>query len=240
MNKLFDILKNNLIVSCQAEGDSPFNSPEGVTMMAKSAKLGGAVGIRSEGIEKTKMILSEVKLPTIGLVKSYFDDGYVKITGSYKDVENLASINCSIIAIDGTFRKRENLTGPEFIKSVKDKFNCIVMADISTVEDAQACFEAGADCLSTTLSGYTPETEKLKTNKPDFFLVEQLIKNITIPVFAEGRINTPEDAGELMKLGAWGTIVGSAITRPSLITSWYVESIKKQLDNKTDRHSVNS
>ena len=43
-----------------------------------------------------------------------------------------------------------------------------------------------------------------------------------------------------MKLGAWGTIVGSAITRPSLITSWYVESIKKQLDNKTDRHSVNS
>lgn len=227
MNKIFEQLKNKLIVSCQAEGESPFNSPIGVTMMAKAAKLGGAAGIRSEGIAKTKMIIDEVKLPTIGLVKSYFEDGFVRITGTYKEVEDLIAIECAIIAIDGTFRLREKLSGPEFIKSVKDKFNCIIMADISTVDDGLACFEAGADCLSTTLSGYTLETEKSKTNKPDFKLVEELSSKVSIPVFAEGRINTPNDASEIMKLGAWGVIAGTAITRPNIVTQWYVDAINE-------------
>jgi N-acylglucosamine-6-phosphate 2-epimerase len=227
MNKIFEQLKNKLIVSCQAEGDSPFNSPIGVTMMAKAAKLGGAAGIRSEGIAKTKMIIDEVKLPTIGLVKSYYEDGFVRITGSYKDVEDLIAIECLIIAIDGTFRKRENLTGPEFIKSVKEKYNCLIMADISTSDDGLACFEAGADCLSTTLSGYTPETEKFKTNRPDFNLVEELTSKVNIPVFAEGRVNTPIDASKIMKLGAWGVIAGTAITRPNIVTQWYVDAINE-------------
>ncbi|MBN2571857.1 MAG: N-acetylmannosamine-6-phosphate 2-epimerase, partial [Ignavibacteriales bacterium] len=56
-DKLFNKLKGGLIVSCQAERNSPFNSPKGLTMFAKAAKIGGAVGIRSEGIEKTKMII---------------------------------------------------------------------------------------------------------------------------------------------------------------------------------------
>jgi N-acylglucosamine-6-phosphate 2-epimerase len=98
-------LKHGLIVSCQAEGDSPFNSPEGVTMFAKSAISGGADGIRSEGIEKTKMILESVNVPVIGLIKSKFDDGSVKITGSFSDIDDLSFIGCPIIAVDGTFTR---------------------------------------------------------------------------------------------------------------------------------------
>lgn len=225
MNEIFLKIKNGIIVSCQAEGNSPFNSPEGVTLFAKAAQLGGAVGIRSEGIEKTAMIIKEIPLPVVGLVKSQFNDGSVRITGSFADVENLHTIGTNIIAIDGTFRLRENLTGPEFISAVKNKFHCIVMADIATEREAIACAEAGADCISTTLSGYTPETQ-FKGELPDYELVESLVKKLSVPIIAEGRITTPAMAAQMKKLGAWCIVVGSAITRPTEITKWFVNSLR--------------
>ena len=225
MNDVFQKLKNGLIVSCQAEGNSPFNTPEGVTLFAQAAVQGGAAGIRSEGIEKTKMIIKSVKLPVIGLIKSSFDDGYVRITGSFADVEDLLSIGSTIIAIDGTFRKRENLSGPDFIANVKQRYNCIIMADIDGEQEAIACAAAGADCVSTTLSGYTPET-KIKDQYPDIQLLSALTKKLTVPVIAEGRINTPEMAAKMKAHGAWSIVVGSAITRPSEITKWFVQSLK--------------
>jgi N-acylglucosamine-6-phosphate 2-epimerase len=227
LNDIIEKLKRNLIVSCQAEGDSPFNSPEGVTMFAKAAIMGGAAGIRSEGIAKTKMIIEQTNVPVIGLVKSKFEDGSVRITGNFKDVEDLISISTHIIAIDGTFRKRENLFGPDFIKTIKSKFNCLIMADIAKLDEAIACEEAGADLISTTLNGYTPETVSDKIKEPNYDLVNQLVKRIKIPVIAEGRINTPDAAKKMIELGAYAVVVGTAITRPHIITSWYVEAIKK-------------
>jgi len=227
LNDIIEKLKRNLIVSCQAEGDSPFNSPEGVTMFAKAAIMGGAAGIRSEGIAKTEMIIGQTNVPVIGLVKSKFEDGSVRITGTFKDVENLISISTHIIAIDGTFRKRENLSGPDFIKAVKSKFNCLIMADIAKLDEAIACEDAGADLISTTLNGYTPETVSDKIKEPNYDLVNQLVKRIKLPVIAEGRINTPNAAKKMIELGAYAVVVGTAITRPHIITSWYVEAIKK-------------
>jgi len=224
--EIIDKLKNKLIVSCQAEGNSPFNSPEGVTMFAKAAILGGASAIRSEGIEKTKMIIEQTNVPIIGLVKSKFEDGSVRITGSFKDVEDLISIGTHIIAIDGTFRKRENLSGPDFIEAVKSKFNCLIMADIAKLDEAIACEEAGADLISTTLNGYTTETISDKVKEPNYDLVNQLVKRIKTPVVAEGRVNTPEAAKKMIELGAYAVVIGTAITRPHIITSWYVEAIK--------------
>lgn len=228
MNKLFDSLKKGLIVSCQAENDDPFNKPEYVTLFAKVAIMGGAVGIRTEGFEKTKMIKENVNVPVVGLIKSYFEDGFVRITGSFKDVELLLETKCDIIAIDGTFREREGLSGPDFIEKVKSKYkNIIVMADISTYSDALACIKAGADCISTTLSGYTPQTlQKAKDDLPDFALIEELNKVSIVPIFAEGRFNTPDLAAEAIKLGAWSVVVGTAITRPRVVTGWYVNKIK--------------
>jgi N-acylglucosamine-6-phosphate 2-epimerase len=228
MNKLFDSLKKGLIVSCQAENDDPFNKPEYVTLFAKAAIMGGAVGIRTEGFEKTKMIKENVNVPVVGLIKSYFEDGFVRITGSFKDVELLLETKCDIIAIDGTFREREGLSGPDFIEKVKSKYkNIVVMADISTYSDALACIKSGADCISTTLSGYTPQTlQKAKDDLPDFALIEELKKVSIVPIFAEGRFNTPDLAAEAIKLGAWSVVVGTAITRPRVVTGWYVNKIK--------------
>jgi N-acylglucosamine-6-phosphate 2-epimerase len=222
----FNKIKKGVIISCQAEGDDPFNSPEGVLLFAKAAIMGGAVAIRTEGYAKTKKIVENVSVPVIGLIKSYFEDGFVKITGLYSDVEKLIETKCDIIAIDGTFRLRENLSGPDFISEVKKKYGCTVMADISTFADGIACIAAGADCLSTTLSGYTPETKDVSTDEPNFALLKQLAKASNIPVIAEGRVNTPPLAAEMIKNGAWSVVVGTAITRPRVVTGWFVDSIK--------------
>jgi N-acylglucosamine-6-phosphate 2-epimerase len=233
MNQIFEELKDGLIVSCQSEGDDPFNSPEGVTLFARAAEMGGAKGIRSEGIEKTKSILANVKVPVIGLIKSKFEDGSVKITGSFKDFESLLEIGCHIIAVDGTFRKREGLTGPEYIHYLKQNYNAIIMADIATYDEAIACVESGVDCVSTTLSGYTPETFHLRKDQPDFDLLKKLVIQLKIPVFAEGRYNTPEFCSQAIKIGAWSVVVGTAITRPRIVTSWFVEAIESAAIEKT-------
>jgi len=222
---IFDLLKGEMIVSCQAEGGDPFNTPEYVSLFAKAAQMGGAKGIRSEGINNIIAIKEMVNLPIIGLLKDTFENGFVKITGSFKDVEKLMKVKCDIIAIDGTFRKREGLTGPDFIKSVKDKYDCIVMADISTLEEAIASEKSGADCISTALSGYTPEKHFI-LNKPDFKLIKLLSHTISVPIFAEGRINTPKEARRSIELGAHAVITGTAITRPRVITSWFVNELK--------------
>lgn len=215
-----------LIISCQAEGNDPFNSPEGIALFAKAAEMGGANGIRSEGIEKTKRIIQEVNIPVIGLTKSSFDDGTVKITGSFEEVESLINIGCQIIAIDGTFRIREGLTGPDFISKIKKMYKCNVMADISTVEEAIACQESGVDCVSTTLNGYTPNTIQDNNGEPNFCLVEKLVKSLKIFIFAEGRISSPKQAKKMIEIGAYGVVVGTMITRPRIITSLFADKIK--------------
>ncbi len=223
---MFNRLKHGLVVSCQAEGGSPFNSPDGVALMAEAAVKGGAAGIRTEGKEKTAEIIRRINLPVVGLMKSEFEDGYVRITGSYNDFEALLNVNCNFIAVDGTFRKREGLTGPDFISDLKKRYGAIIMADISTVEDGLACAASGADCLSTTLSGYTPETIVNKSDQPDYVLLDTLSSKVDIPVFAEGRVNTPERAARMLELGAWSVVVGTAITRPVNVTKWFVEAMK--------------
>lgn len=226
MNDLLKQLKGGMIVSCQAEGDDPFNAdPEYMALFARAAEMGGAIGIRTQGIEKLKAIKRAVNLPVIGLLKSLFPDGTVCITGSFKEVEQLIEAGSDIVAIDGTFRKRDGLTGPEFIREVKNRYGCVVLADIATYAEARACEEAGADCVSTTLNGYTPDTLQFHDG-PNYDVLKECVDGLSIPVFAEGRYNTPADAGRAMGLNAYAVISGTAITRPRVITQWFVNEIK--------------
>jgi N-acylglucosamine-6-phosphate 2-epimerase len=227
--KIFDRLKGGLIVSCQAEGDSPFNNPADVAKFAWTAWKGGAVGIRTEGVAKAAAIRKMVPLPLIGLIKSYFDDGFVRITGSEAEVEALIHSGCDIVAIDGTFRSREGMSGPEFISHIVNKYDVLVMADIATADEAQACAHAGAHCISTTLSGYTPETQHLVHDGPDWDLLYSLVNLLgnQLPVVAEGRFNSPQTAAAAIKAGAWSVVVGTAITRPQTITKWFSDAIRQ-------------
>lgn len=226
-NEVIEKLRGGMIVSCQSEGEDPFNAdPMYMGLFAKAAEMGGAVGVRTQGIEKLKAIKKAVKVPVIGLLKSQFPDGTVRITGSFKEVEDLIAAGSDVVAIDGTFRKREGLTGPAFIKSVKVKYGCLVLADIATCDEAKACADAGADAISTTLNGYTPDTLS-SVEDPNLFVLEEILRSVKIPVFAEGRYNTPKDAMLAMEMGAYGVISGTAITRPRVITKWFVDAVNK-------------
>ena len=224
--ELFDKLKHGLIVSCQAEDNDPFNTPAGVTLFARAAEMGGAAAIRSCGIRKTEEIIRNIGLPVIGITKSQFDDGYVKITRSAEDVSKLFEIGCEMVAIDGTLRFWDGLTGPEFIARMKEKHRKPIMADISCLKDAMNSAEAGADCLSTTLNGYTAETAADNDGKPHLELIKELSKKIKIPIIAEGRISSPEDAKAALDAGAFAVVVGTVITRPRVMTMKYVEKMK--------------
>ena len=99
------------------------------------------------------------------------------------------------------------------------------MADCGSFADACMAVEAGSDIISTTLSGYTGEREK--TYGPDFELLQQMIDAFPdVPVLCEGRIHTPEHLARVMSMGAWSAVVGTAITHPTTITSWFVDALQ--------------
>ena len=235
MSTIIQRLKNCMIVSCQSEGDDPFNAdPAYMALFARAAEMGGAKGIRTQGIAKLKAIKEAVSLPVIGLLKDKFSDGTVRITGSFDEVEQLIEAKSDIVAIDGTFRLRQGLTGPDFIKTIKEKYRCLILADIATYEEDIACEKAGAKCISTTLNGYTPDTLQYHDG-PNYDVLERIVKDVKIPVFAEGRYNTPAEAKHAMELGAYAVISGTAITRPRVCTSWFVDAVNEGVNKKSNK-----
>ena len=145
----------------------------------------------------------------------------VYITPTLKEVDELIEANADIIAFDGTLRERPNGCTTESIINRIHSAGKLAMADISTFEEGIHCCKLGADIISTTLSGYTKESES-NTETPDFNLLEQLVKETGKPVILEGRIWEPEEVQKAFKLGAHCVVIGSAITRPQLITKRFI------------------
>ena len=221
---MLDIVKGKLIVSCQALPDEPLHSSFIMGRMANAAKEGGAEGIRAQSVDDINEIKKVTGLPVIGIIKRNYDDSDIYITPTKKEIDELLTTGCEMIALDCTDRKRpgnENLG--ELIQHIKEN-GVLVMADISTYEEAINSEKLGVDCVSTTLAGYTPYSE----NKPgpDFELIDRLVADLKIPVIAEGKINTPEDLKEVYRHGVHSAVVGSAITRPQLITAKFADAIK--------------
>ena len=52
-----------------------------------------------------------------------------------------------------------------------------------------------------------------------------------MPVFAEGRIWTPEEARRALDLGASFVVVGTAITNPTAITARFVAALQHRVDS---------
>jgi N-acylglucosamine-6-phosphate 2-epimerase len=225
IHPFFSRIHKDLIVSCQALENEPLHGTEIMAKMAQAAKEGGARAIRSNSAVDVAAIKKQTELPVIGLVKRNYPDSEVFITATLKEVKELLAVEADVIALDATYRKRPNGESlKDLVDYIHEHSNALVMADIATVRDADYAVECGVDMISTTLSGYTSDSPKQPG--PDFELVKLLSRKLSIPVIAEGRIQTPEQARKMLELGAWSIVVGGAITRPQLITKAYAEGIR--------------
>lgn len=226
MASIIEQIKGGIVVSCQAHEEDGLYGPENMALMAKAAELGGAVGIRADDPNHIAAIRRTVKLPIIGIYKEDVDGYATRITLNMDRVRDIFEAGSDIIALDCTHRPHPyNTNGFEMIKQIKEKFGCLVMADISNFEEGVAAANAGADIVATTLAGYTDYTPH--TEGPDFDLVRRLAAALSVPVICEGRIAAPEHARRLLRMGAHAIVVGSMITRPMWITKQYADMMKK-------------
>ena len=82
-------VKGKLIISCQALPDEPLHSPFIMGRMALAATMGGASGIRAQGMADILEIKKNTNLPIIGIVKRNYDDSEIYITPTKKEVDEL-------------------------------------------------------------------------------------------------------------------------------------------------------
>lgn len=222
-------IKGKLVVSCQALENEPLHSSFIMSKMALAAKMGGAAGIRANSKADILAIKEEVSLPVIGIVKRDYEDSEVFITATQKELEELLESGCEMIAMDATSRKRPGGVALEDLVTFLRKKNPAVqlMADISTIEEARTAEQQGFDCVSTTLYGYTNETKGSKLYEKDFNFLKSILKEVSIPVIAEGNIETPEMAKQALAIGAHSIVVGGAITRPHQITARFIHHMEE-------------
>ena len=218
-------IKGGLIVSCQALEDEPLYSSYIMSRMAYAAMLGGAVGIRANGVEDIGQIKETVDLPIIGLIKRVYPDSDLHITPTLKEIDALVSLGTDIIATDATDRLRpEGITLDTFFKEIREKYpDQLFMADCSTTEEGIRAAELGFDIIGTTMSGYTPYTAD--TVLPNYHMMGELSRQVDVPVIAEGGIWVPEEMKKAMEQGVYSVVVGTAITRPREITQRYVKAL---------------
>ena len=225
--EILDSLKGQLIVSCQALPGEPLYVENSTIMplMARAALQAGAKGIRTSGVLDVVEIKKEVKVPVIGLIKRQYEGFSQYITVTMREVDELVEAGSDIIALACPMRDRgDGKSINEFIKEIKEKYpEIILMADVSNFEEGVNAEKAGVDLVGTTLNGYTDYT--LNDEAPNFNLINRLAKSLSIPVIAEGRIHTPEQAKKMLENGAYAVVVGGAITRPLEITTRFIKGM---------------
>ena len=219
-------IKDGLIVSCQALEDEPLYSSHIMARMAYAAMLGGAKGIRANSCKDICEIKQAVSLPVIGIVKKEYGDCPVYITPTMSEVDSLVGCGCEIIAMDATNRLRPSgITLEVFFSEVRKKYpEQLFMADCATYEEGLAAAAMGFDMIGTTLSGYTDDS--CDAPMPNYHMLSGLVYNSGKPVIAEGNIWTPDQLLLAKNCGVHAVVVGSAITRPMLITQRFAQVMK--------------
>jgi len=213
--------ENGLIVSCQPVPMGAMDDAAYVVGFALAALSAGAVGLRIESAAYVRAVRARTDALIIGLIKRDLPDSAVRITPFLEDVRDLAQAGADIIAFDATDRTRP-VAVADLIKAIREAGK-LSMADCSCQRDARHALELGANFVGSTLAGYTggPEPEE-----PDLALVAAM-RQLTPHVVAEGCIRTASQAQAAAKAGAAFIVVGSAITRPEHITSWFCTALDK-------------
>ncbi|MCC6362169.1 MAG: putative N-acetylmannosamine-6-phosphate 2-epimerase [Bryobacterales bacterium] len=227
--EIFRPLRGRLIVSCQAWEDDPFHGAEHMARFARAAVEGGAAAIRANGPDDIRAIRAAVSVPVIGLQKRVISDGRILITPELEDACALVEAGAHAVAVDCTARGQKH-GALERVRRIREELRVPVTADIATVEEAIASEGAGASFVLSTMRGYTAETESVCSFDAAF--IAELVRAVNVPVIAEGRIWTVEDAVAAMKAGAFAVVIGSAITRPKDITARFSGALSRIADDE--------
>nr|WP_234908004.1 putative N-acetylmannosamine-6-phosphate 2-epimerase [Ensifer canadensis] len=212
-----------MIVSCQPVKGGVMDNAAMVVGFALAALNGGAAALRIESADYVRVVRQATDRPIIGLVKRDLTTSPVRITPLIEDVDALAAAGADIIAYDATQRTRPVETR-RLIERIKTTGK-IAMADCSVSSDAEQALREGAEIVGSTLAGYTGPVEP---TEPDFALIAAMRK-LTPFVVAEGCVRTPEQASQALRVGAFTVVVGSAITRPEHVTSWFRTALDETL-----------
>ena len=214
-------VKQGLIVSCQALEDEPLHGPILMAAMARAVALGGAIAIRTNGVQEVEVIKKITNLPVIGIEKVTDNTGRICITPTFAHAEALVKAGADMVAVDVRQTRPFGEPLEELLTKIRQELGVLVLADCATLSDCRNAQRIGVDALAPTF-GFQENDIGFE---PDFKLLGAMIA-LGLPVIAEGGFWEPEQVIKAFQLGAWSVVVGSAITRPLEITKRFVRALK--------------
>ena len=231
------MLRGGLIVSCQALEEEALHGPAMMARMALAVVQGGAVAIRANSPDDVAAIRAQVSVPVIGLWKRDLPGFDVRITPRLEDALALVRAGADVIACDATDRPHPEGRSDELIAAIIKETSTPILADVATVQEAEAAMSAGASFAATTLSGYvalpTPE-------EPDIEIVGNIAAAIgSERTIAEGRYRSASQVAAALHAGALAVCVGGAITRPTEITERMIRDIRREQADVERQDEVN-
>ena len=222
-------IQGRLVVSCQANEGDIFRDPQLIARFAAAAVAGGAAAIRANGPADIRAIREVTGVPILGIHKLRHRDGEILITPTFESAKALVAAGADMIALDCTARGQESGALLR-ISEIRKGLRVPVLADVAEIAEAKAAVQAGADFVLSTLRGYTKETKHAQEFEPGF--IQELVGASSVPVIAEGRISSPEQARQAIAAGALAVVIGTAITRPADIARSFAIAIENEYSRR--------
>ena len=218
-------IRGKLVVSVQAYPGEPMRHPDTMARISLACEQGGAAAIRCQGLDDIRAIKELVSIPVLGLWKDGHEGVYITPTADHAVA--CAEAGADVVAIDATDRPRpDGLTLAQTYERIRERTDVPLMADCMTLSDMLTAAELGFEFISTTLSHNKPAIETTLSEGPDTELVRAAVEKLgKVPIICEGHVHTPEDARAAIDAGAWAVVVGTAITHPTSITSWFCAAL---------------
>ncbi|HKK95840.1 MAG TPA: dihydroorotate dehydrogenase [Anaerovoracaceae bacterium] len=225
-----------------------------------------SVGLQNPGLKKVVdeelTYLNKIfKKPVLANVSGFSIDEYVKLVKAMDKVESVGiievNISCPNVHQGGMAFGTDAKEVVRITKAVKDVTRKPVFIKLTPnvtdiVEIAKACEAEGADGISmiNTLLGMRIDIKKRKPildniyggiSGPAIFplalrMVNQVSKEVNIPIIGMGGISSSEDVIEMMMAGASAVQIGAA----NLVNPWICKEIIEDLPNKLDELGIDN